>query len=227
MKNIYTCLFFTLLYTTSYGQKFSTSFDAQLAVPQGDYKKVNPDAGFGLRANVLYKPLVEAPLKVGIEIGIQEKGSATEYFSGYVYGYYDQFKVTASSNIFSLMFLARFQSQKLHKIKPFMDVSAGWNVFFSTVSVERLTYYSSYNDSYSNSTKGKWALSYGASGGLDIPLNKADDIGLELKGSYLIGSNSRYLADPYIDNNGNASFVEKESRTDMLIPQAGIRITIK
>jgi hypothetical protein len=227
MKKVVAGLSFMLFFADSDAQKFSASIDAQLAIPQGDYKTVNPDAGFGIRANFLYKPIKEAPMKVGVEIGLQEKGNAVQYFSGYVYGFYDEFKVSASSNIFSLLFLARFQSQKLHKIKPFVDLTAGWNVFFSTVSVERLTYYSDYNDGYSNSSKGKWALTYGATGGVDIPLNKADGIGLELKVAYLLGSNSHYLTDPYIDNNGNASFADKESRTDMLIPQAGIRISIK
>ncbi len=227
MKQIFTSVLFILFFTDSDAQKFTASIDAQLAIPKGDYQAVNPDAGLGIRANFLYKPIAEAPLKVGIEIGMQEKGNATQYFSGYVYGYYDEFKVSATSNIFSLLFLARFQSQKFHKIKPFVDITTGWNVFFSTVSVERVTYFSNYDNSYSNSSKAKWALTYGASGGVDIPLNKADDIGLELKVSYLIGSNSHYLTDPYIDNNGNATFVDKESRTDMLIPQAGIRITIK
>jgi hypothetical protein len=226
MKKLFISLQFILLVAGSYAQKFSTSINAQLAIPQGDYQAVNPDAGFGIRANFLYRPIKEAPMKVGVEFGLQEKGSATQYFSGYVYGYYDEFKVSASSNIFSLMFLARFQSQNLHKIKPFVDLTAGWNVFFSTMSVERLTYYSDYNSAYSNSSKGRWALTYGGAGGIDIPLNKADDIGLELKVAYLIGSNSHYLTDPYIDNNGNASFVDKESRTNMLIPQAGIRISI-
>lgn len=227
MKGLFTLTIFIFLYSISFAQKFSTSINAQLAISNGDYKSASPDAGYGLRANFLYKPSSIAPLKFGIELGIQEKGRATQYFSGYTYGYYDDFKVSATNNIFSLMFLSRLQTPKIGKIKPFIDFSVGWNVFFSTVSVERLTYYSPYSDSYSNSSKARWALTYGATGGLDIPLNKRDDIGLELKVAYLIGSNSRYLTDPYIDNNGTASFVEKESRTDMLIPQAGVRITIK
>ena len=219
-------IFLIFICSFSFAQKFSTSIDAQLAVPQGDYKDVNPDAGLGLRANLLYKPGKLSPVKFGIEFGIQEKGHATQYFSGYVFGFYDQFKVSATNNIFSLMFLARFQSSKWGKIKPFLDVTAGWNVFFSTVSVERLTYYSDYNSSYSNSSKAHWALAYGAAGGLDIPLNKRDDIGLELKVAYLMGANSRYLTNPYINGNGNVSFEENNSRTTMLIPQAGVRITI-
>ena len=221
-------LTFLLIFICSsiFAQKFSISLDAQLAVPQGDYKDANNDAGFGLRANFLYKPAKVAPVKFGIELGIQEKGRATEYFRGYINGFYDDFKVSATSNIFSLMLLTRFQSSKFGKIKPFIDVTAGWNVFFSTVSVERLTYFSDYNSTYSNSSKAHWALAYGAAAGLDIPLNKRDDIGLELKVAYLIGANSRYLTNPYIDGNSNISFEEHNSRTTMLIPQAGVRITI-
>ncbi len=225
MKYVLTILL-TGTFSLSFAQKFTISLDAQLAVPEGDYKEVNSDAGFGLRANFLYKPGKVAPVKFGLELGIQEKGRATEYFSGYVFGFYDEFKVSATSNIFSLMFLTRLQSSKFGKVKPFLDVTAGWNVFFSTVTVDRITYYSDYNPSYSNSTKAHWAFAYGAAGGIDIPLNKRDDLGLELKVAYLFGANSDYLTDPYIGSNGNVSFKENNSRTNMLIPQAGIRITL-
>lgn len=227
MKYLSVLIYFSFFYSNGFTQKFSTSINAQLAIPQLDYKETNPEAGFGLRANFLYKPGVDIPIKFGIEMGMQEKGRATQYFSGYINGYYDEFKVSATNNVFSLMFLTRFLSPKFGKIKSFIDLTAGWNVFYSTVDVERLTFYSDYNSSYSNSSKAHWALAYGVAGGVDIPLNKRDDIGLELKVAYLIGNNSRYLTDPYIDNNANVSFVEKNSRTNMLIPQAGVRIAIK
>ncbi len=210
----------------SYGQKFTISPTVQLAVPQGDYKETNPDAGYGLRVNFLYRPGKSRFVKFGGEFGMQEKARATQYFSGYVNGFYDEFKVSATSNIFSLMFLTRFQPNTFHKVKPFVDLTAGWNVFFSTVTVERLTFYSDYNNSYSNSTKAHWAFSYGAAGGIDIPLNGRDDLGLELKVAYIIGANTTYLTDPYIGNDAKVSFIERTSRTNMLIPQAGIRINL-
>ena len=226
MKWLFTFWLSFLFCSFGFAQKFSTSINAQLAIPQGEYQTANSDAGFGLRANILYRPST-APVKLGLELGLMEKGRATQYFSSYQNGYYDEFKVSATSNIFSLLFLARFQSPNFRKVRPFVDVTGGWNVFFSTVNVERLTYYNPYNDSYSNSSKAKWSLAFGLAGGADIPLNKSGDIGLELKLAYLAGTNTRYLSDPHIDNTANVSFVEKESRTDMLIPQAGIRITIK
>ncbi len=225
MKYLFTIILIAVA-SISNGQKFTISFDAQLAVPQGDYKDANPDAGYGLRANFLYRPQKSRFVKFGIELGIQEKARATQYFSGYINGFYDEFKVSATSNIFSLMFLTRIQPKTFGKIKPFVDLTAGWNVFFSTVTVERLTYYSDYNDSYSNSTKAHWAFAYGAAGGIDIPLNKRDELGLELKVAYLSGATTKYLTDPYINGNAEVSFIEKTSRTNMLIPQAGLRINL-
>lgn len=230
MRYIIIYLFIPLCFcvaTPGFAQKFSTSVNLQVAVPQSEYKEVNPDVGFGLRVNFLYMPLVDIPLKFGIEIGLQEKGRASQYFSGNVMGYYDEFKVTASNNILSLLFVTRFQPVKFGKITPFLDLTAGWNDFFSTVDVERLTYYSSYNTSYSESSKARWALTYGVVGGVDIPLSKMDDIGLELKVAYMMGNNTKYLTNPYIDGNAEVSFQERSSHTDMLIPQAGIRIRIK
>ncbi len=225
MKYLITLAFITIA-LVSHGQKFTISPTVQLAVPEGDYKATNPDAGYGLRVNFLYRPVKSKFVKFGVEFGIQEKGRATQYFSGRINGFYEDFKVSATSNIFSLMFLTRFQPNQFHKVKPFVDLTAGWNVFFSTVTVERLTYYSNYNDSYSNSTKAHWAFSYGAAGGVDIPLNRRDDLGLELKVAYIIGANTTYLTDPYINNNAQVSFRENNSRTNMLIPQAGLRINL-
>ena len=225
MKKGFICIILTWASLSSFAQKFTLSPTLQVSVPQGEYKTANNDVGFGLRLNALYRPS-EMPVKLGIEFGMQEKGRATQYFSGYVFGFYDDFRVDATNNIVSLMFLARFQSANKKKVKPFLDITGGWNVFFSTVEVERLTFYSSYNSSYSNSSKAHWAPAYGAAGGLDISLNKRNEIGLELKVAYLIGSYTKYLVNPYIDGNGNASFEEKSSRTDMLIPQAGVRINL-
>jgi hypothetical protein len=225
---VYIILFISLYFSFStYAQKFSASIDLQMSVPQGEYKTENPDAGFGARGDFFFRPGKNIPVKIGLEPGFQVKGSTSQYFSGYINGFYDDFKVSASNNIFSLLFLTRFQQEKRGKIKPFIDAMAGWNIFYSTVTVERLTYFSNYNSSYSNSSKAKWAFSYGAAAGVDIPLNKGDDLGLEIKCAYLRGSNTTYLTDPRINDTGEVFFSEKNSATDMLIPQVGLRFSIE
>ncbi len=224
------CLSILLLFSLpAISQKFTASLDVQMSLPQGEYKTSNSDAGLGGRFNFLYRPGKNVPVKVGVELGMQVKGSTSQYFEGFVYGYYEQFKVSASNNIFSLSFMTRLQPEKFGKIKPFVDAIAGWNVFFSTVNVEQLdyNYYSPYNSSYSNSSKAKWSFAYGAAAGIDVPLNQRDDLGFEIKCAYIIGSNTNYLTDPRIDNNGEVFFDEKESSTTMIIPQIGIRLNIR
>lgn len=210
----------------AYSQKFSTSFDLQLSLPQGEYKEVSSNAGFGLRGNILYRPSPHIPLQVGLELGIQEKGRVTEYFTSQNW-YFDEYEVSATNNIFSLMFLTRFQPAAVFRIKPFIDLMAGWNLFFSRVNVDRLTYYESYTVSNRGGGESFWALNYGGAAGLDIPLNKKDEIGLEIKVAYLLGNNTGYLANPYINNDAEVTFTKFHSRTDMLIPQLGVRFMIK
>ncbi len=208
---------------TSQAQKFTSSVDLQLAVPQGEYKVVNKESGIGARLNFLYQPSPMVPIKIGIEAGMQVKGSTSQYFAGYVFGFYEEYKLTASNNIANINFITRLQPSKPNKIKPFVDAVAGWNIFFSTVSTESLSYYSSADQSYSKSSKAKWAFTYGAATGVDIPLDKSDDLGLELKLAYIFGSKSDYYTDPRISDSGEVFFTSQNSLTNMLIPQVGLR----
>ena len=77
-----------LLSFSSFSQKFSASIDLQMSVPQGEYKKSNTDAGIGGRANFFYRPQKNIPIKIGLELGMQVKGSTHQYFSDL----YDNFK---------------------------------------------------------------------------------------------------------------------------------------
>ncbi len=94
-------LIFLLFSLHGISQKFTTSLDVQMSLPQGEYKTANPDAGLGGRFNFLYRPGKDVPVKIGLELGMQVKGSTSQYFAGYVYGFYEEFKVSASNNIFS------------------------------------------------------------------------------------------------------------------------------
>jgi hypothetical protein len=70
MKYLFTLILIVVVNTFCFAQKFSTSIGAQLSIPQSDYKEVNPDAGYGLRANLLYQPNYITPIKLGIELGM-------------------------------------------------------------------------------------------------------------------------------------------------------------
>ena len=203
-------------------QKFSGTLNFQLGFPQGEYKVVNGKTGVGMRFNLLYKPSLQAPVSMGLELGLMTIGNRTSRFSSSVYGFYDEYVLNATNNVFSALLNVRISPLKPGSaIMPFADASFGWNDFFSTVTVSRDTYYND-NGSQSNSSKARWANTYGAGAGLDIRLNKRGTLYLELKTSYLVGNKTKYLTDPTIYNDGSITFAEKQSETDLLIPQAGI-----
>lgn len=207
-------------------QKFSASLNAQLALPQGEYKQAYDKLGYGLRGNVLFKPVEDMPLKMGLELGILEKARYTEYFTSSENWFYDEFEVSASLNIFSLMFVLRAQPALWKRVKPFVDITAGGNLFFSAVNVERLTFNGPYTISNTRGGKSSWAMAYGGATGADISLDKNDEIGLEIKLAYLAGNNTFYLANPFVDSNAEVHFEKLNSRTNMLVPQIGVRFIL-
>jgi hypothetical protein len=206
-------------------QKFSGGLNLQLTFPEGEYKIVNGTTGVGGRLDFHYKPFKQVPVSVGIDLAAAVVGSNAQSFYTTFYGFYDEYRVNASNNIFSLMFDVRIDPVKDKALlRPFVDVKVGWNDFFSTVTVDRVTYNSSSGASNSNSSKARWSMAYGGSAGVDIRLTKKGNIYLEFKTTYLEGAKSKYLVDPIFNNNGSVSFTEKESETNMLIPQLGVRL---
>lgn len=207
-----------------FGQKLTGGFNLSLGLPSGEFKEVNNNAALGLRGHLMYNPARNIPLYLGLEFGYSVMGSETVYFYD---SWMDQYEVTASSNIFSLQFKLRVQQPKKVLLRPFAEGIIGWNDFFSTVNVERVSYfgpgYPDYGYNYGNSSEAKWAMTYGGAAGLDIRLNPQGNLWLELKTAYMIGRKTTYLTDPQITGTGQVYFTERESETNMVIPQVGVK----
>jgi hypothetical protein len=206
-------------------QKVSGGFNGMLGIPSGEFKDVNDNAAFGIRGHVMYNPSRKIPVHLGLELGYANMGSKNMYFYD---SWFDTYQVNAASNIFSVQFKLRLQQAKIVGVRPFAEGLIGWNDFFSTVNVERQTYYGpgypgGYNDSYGSSSKAEWAMTYGGAAGLDIKLNKEGNLWLEIKTAYMIGRKAKYYVDPYFTSSGQVYFTEKESETNMVIPQVGVK----
>jgi len=208
-----------------FGQKLSGGFNASLGVPSGEFKDVNDNAALGVRGHIMYNPNRKVPLYFGLELGYSNMGNSRQYFYD---AWFDTWEANASSNIFSLQFKFRVQQPKVMSVRPFAEGIIGWNDFFSTVNIQRQSYFGpgypgGYNDSYGTSSKAQWAMTYGAGAGLDIKLNKEGNLWLEIKGAYMVGRKAKYYVDPYFTSGGQVVFTEKESETNMVIPQVGVK----
>jgi len=183
-----------------------------------------PKTGGGIRWNIMHRVGQESPMSIGGEISFLVNGSDSRQFDVYYLGFYDRYQLNASNNVFGFAFKTRADLvQQDQPVQIFVDATLGTNLFFSTVNVTRQTFLGGNESVDANSTKGYWAFVFGPGAGVDIPVGKRKQLAITLKGSYLFGTNTRYLTDPHIDNDGNVFFTKKESRTDMILVECGVR----
>ncbi|MBL7743876.1 MAG: hypothetical protein JNN00_10425 [Chitinophagaceae bacterium] len=207
-------------------QKTISTVSLQLSFPQGQYKSTYPQTGGGIRWNILTRLAKDGPVSIGGEIGYLVTASESRSFDIYYMGFYDRYRISATNNVFSLAFKARADITPQDKaVLVFVDGTIGTNLFFSSVDVERLTFFGSQYGG-GDLTKGYWAFVFGPGIGFEIPVGKRKEIALSFKTSYLAGTNTKYLTDPYIDNNGDVFFTQRESKTNMILGEAGVRFGI-
>ena len=227
MRNLIISFLVTGLVCSADAQKNSAGIHLQLSFPQGEYKSTYPKTGVGIRLNFLHRLKEDGPFSIGGDIGFLLTGSDSRFFDIYYGGYYDTYKVSASNNIVSLAFKAR--ADLLSNERPlqlFIESTIGANLFYSSLSIERQSYYGNSQYVDGNNSKGYWAFTWGPGIGIEIPIDKHKQAAVSLKGSYLLGANSTYLTDPYIDNNGTTYFNQHESKTNMILAELGIRLSL-
>jgi hypothetical protein len=204
------------------------ALDLQLSFPQGEYKSTYAKTGVGIHMNVLRRISEEGPISVGGEFGFLVTGSDSKTFDLLYGGYYDTYKISASNNILNLAFKAR--ADLVPKERPvllFIETTIGANLFYSSASIQRETYFGNSQYVDGDNSKGYWAFTWGPGIGLEFPVDKRKQAAIVVKASYLFGANTTYLTDPYIDNNGDVYFDQHESKTSMIIAELGFRYSFR
>ena len=122
-------------------QRTFANINFQLNFPQNEYRQANPVTGAGLRLNIMNK-IAASQLSLGGEVGFLVTGSDSRYFDLYYYGIIDRYRISATNNIVSLAFKARFDLVEQNQpIQYFVDGTIGTNLFFSSVDTERETFF--------------------------------------------------------------------------------------
>jgi hypothetical protein len=223
MKKLYIACF-TLLTVVAHAQKGGMYINFNLMFPSGEFKTVHDNVGYGGRIGVTLPIVKEIPLQVGFEVGYNSLQRSTQPASGSVWGFYNSYRVVAGSNNISTLLLLKLQNPKRLAVNPFIEGVFGGNHFYGTAAFEGYNWSNGWERIQQESTKGRWALTYGGAAGLDIALDKRRETYLTLKTTYTIGQKTTYYTDPTIDGFGQVTFYEKESQTNMVLPQVGFRI---
>lgn len=239
MKNIKTIFIVLIIFVSGlFAQNVSDYSSFNLAInfyvgfPQGEFKQNINRNGYGLNAEGLWKPYKYSPFSFGANFGILNYGSVKrrEPFS---YTIPDVFvDVTNENNILNYHLVAQV-APAVGIFKPYVQFLFGGSYIYTQTRIENR----STGEEIATSTNFEdYAWSYGAAGGLMFRVSKNEnrdqetksfsEIFLNLKVSYLYGSNAEYLKEGSIRyvGAGKVEYDVKESKTDLLGLHIGVVI---
>ncbi len=199
-------------------------FHAQLPIPYGQFRQVNPVVAYGLGGYALLKPFADAPLLAGIDISYAQYGSQTQRLGFSINLGSIERRVT--NNILMGHLMLRLHPLEDTRLQPYLDILGGAKYLYTR---SKITADDGFNGQIVLDTNTDYwdvAWSYGGGVGLQIGLGEEKTVMLDLRCLYLAGTEARYISQVTLAP-GNVFFLEEaKSRTDMIMPQVGIAIRI-
>lgn len=200
----------------------------QLPVAIGEFEETsNPTVGAGARLNFYLRPTPTFPLQLGLDIGVFNRGHASETLPLNIAGFENDFKVNARNGVGNFGLLLKLEPLSGKQFSPYLEGEVGGNVFYSTAYFYRKNKGGDPQSLGRNDdTKGRWASFFGGSAGLKIALGEKRIAGIELKCAYFRGGETSYNAKPRFSE-GVIVFERLKSRTDMFVPQIGMWVDFR
>jgi hypothetical protein len=211
-------------------QRLDVGADFLIGLPQNEFRDNIREEGYGISGHFGCF-LGDSPIMVGADIGYVKYGSEkhSESISETIPEITVDVKTT--NNILLFHGFARVQPQE-GPVRPYFEGLYGFKYLFTRTSItdhwydEPIASATNYDD---------LAGSWGVGTGVDIKLWDGSkqsggrgvfDVSLNLSAKYLWGSEADYMKKGSIirDPDGSLTYVVYRSRTDMLMPQAGIRV---
>ena len=206
--------------------------DFLIGVPQKDFADNVDNTGYGASGQFAYF-LGDTPIAVGGEVGFLNYGTVKRF---------EQFspdipevllRVSTTNNIVLTHGFVRVQP-RTGPVRPYFDGLIGFKYLFTRTSIQDENFS---GETIASSTNfDDLAFSYGIGGGMTIRVWEGESgrrgqapaqLSIHLGARYLWGAEARYLKKGSIrqDSNGDVIYDVFQSKTDMLTPQIGIRVS--
>lgn len=214
----------------AHAQNADLGGDFLIGLPQNEFRDKVHEEGYGASFHFGYF-IGKTPIMIGADFGYLNYGTEERHepFSNSIPDVVVEVRTT--NNILMLHGFARVQPQQ-GLFRPYVEGLWGFKYLFTRTSIVE-DWYNETIASYTNldDLVGSW----GAGAGVDIrlwesleapPNRGAFDISLNVSARYLWGSDAEYLKKGSIqrDPDGSVTYGVLRSKTDMLIPQVGIRV---
>lgn len=197
----------------------------QVGVPQEDFRKNLKSVGFG-GGGYFGVRIKDMPIYAGLDISLLTYERVSDTYLLTIDGVSDDYDFDTRARIFSGHILMQVRPDVHFFLHPYADFLVGFKNLFTKTEIKN-SYTGDVYDSDLN--KGAWALSYGGAVGVEIPINWF--LSADLRCAYLRGAAADYLVRKEGENAQNyntpvEAFEVKNSTTDLLMPQIGIKINI-
>jgi len=195
----------------------------QLGFPQGILGRNIDYVGWGFGGNIMWS-FKKLPLYGGLDFGFQNSDFEADIV---LTGFNEELENRTKNSMVLMHFQLRYYPNVSFKVKPYVEALIGTKGFITRTIVKDIT--NGANETINSEfNKAKFAVSFGAAVGFEIPLMK-NYLFLDARCAYLKGTSTEYYA--RID--GNPSYFEpldafelKTSFTDLLVPQIGVKFMI-
>ncbi len=204
-----------------------------LGLPLSHFKDNINAIGFGGGGALLFLlKNADIPIYVGFEMNGVTYDRLSDRFSLLLDGFWTNVELETKTNILAGNGILQIAPWPYWPVQPyFQGVFGVKNLFTQTELIELDSGFEESIDR--NIEAGDWALNYGGSLGLAIPIPLYEYVGfkLDVKCSYIKGAAADYFV-RRTDNAGQSytepidAFEEKNSHTDMLYPQIGVQFIL-
>lgn len=195
----------------------------QLGFPQGILGRNIDYVGWGMGGNIMWS-FKRLPLFGGIDFGFQNSDFEAEISPS---AFNEDIETRTKNSMVLAHFQLRYYPAVKFKVQPYLEAMVGTKGFITRTIVKDVT--QGVNETINSEfDKAKFAISFGAAVGIEIPLMK-DYLFLDARCAYLKGTTTEYYA--RIDGNPTyfvplEAFELKTSFTDLLVPQLGVKFMI-
>ncbi len=203
---------------------FSVNGNFQVGIPLDAFRDQLDEIGLG-GGVLLMGNLGKSPISAGLELSLMSYDSETADYTVRVGGFFKDYELTTSSNIFLGHAVVRIQPFGTGFVTPYLDGMVGFKNLFTSSSLTDLDFSETVESDINESD---WAFSYGGAVGLQIHFNRSHTWSLDLRCAYLPGNNASYLVrspDPiggFDYDDPLDAFEKKHSPTYLLMPQLGV-----
>lgn len=213
--------------------QFGAAINFYTGFPQNEFRENIKRNGYGLNLEGYWKPAVKLPFSIGLNIGVLNYGSVTrkEPFSYTIPDVY--VNVTNQNNIINYHIVAQLD-HRFGILKPYLQLLLGGSYIYTQTKIENQ---SNQQEIASSTNFEDYAFSTGVGAGMMFRVSKGkptetgektfNELFINLKVSYLFGSNAKYLKEGSIRSagGGQINYDVLESKTDLFGLHLGVVFT--